>query len=243
MRKFPTPRKSDLIVLVFTFILLVLVYSFQSELAASANALRNWMIQVGWQYGYLGAFLVSILGNFTIIFPVPYSLTIFTLGGLGLNPFLLGMFSGLGASIGEFSAYFLGRGVSMLKLEKTYGERFKRIKKMVREYGFLSVLLFAATPLPDDLVMIPLGIINYNLLLALIASFLGKMILCTFLGYAGMLSWKGVSLYFESKPLGVTVSLVGIILASYLTVRVDWLKLIREYQKTVERMKKLTREV
>ena len=58
-------------------------------------------------YGYLGAFIISIFGNFTILLPVPYTLTIYAFGAT-LNPLLLGLVCGLGATIGEFSAYILG---------------------------------------------------------------------------------------------------------------------------------------
>ena len=68
-----------------------------------------WMTDLVANYGYTGAFFISIFGNFTVFFPVPYVITIYAFGA-SLNPLLLGISCGLGATIGEFSAYLIGRG-------------------------------------------------------------------------------------------------------------------------------------
>ena len=40
----------------------------------------SWMGLLVQDYGYLGAFLISIVGNFTVFLPVPYALTIYAFG-------------------------------------------------------------------------------------------------------------------------------------------------------------------
>ena len=59
-------------------------------------------------YGYLGGFLISILGGITII-PAPSLLAIFTLGGV-LNPVYVGLVSGLGEALGGITVYLTGAG-------------------------------------------------------------------------------------------------------------------------------------
>jgi len=59
-------------------------------------------------YGYVGGFLVSILGGITII-PIPSLLVIFTLGGV-LNPLYVGLASGLGEALGGITVYLTGAG-------------------------------------------------------------------------------------------------------------------------------------
>ena len=48
-----------------------------------------------WALGYLGVFLVSILGSVVILVPIP-SLPVVFLMGMLLNPFLVGLMVGLG---------------------------------------------------------------------------------------------------------------------------------------------------
>ena len=71
------------------------------------------------EYGILGinigVFFISIFGNFTIIFPIPYLfalILISLLPDIHNNPvmlLILGFSAGLGASIGELTAWILGR--------------------------------------------------------------------------------------------------------------------------------------
>ncbi|MGQ4834322.1 MAG: YqaA family protein [Candidatus Asgardarchaeia archaeon] len=232
---------------IFTGILSILVgalYFFQNEVIQLSKLFFIWMIEFSSTYGYIGAFIISIFGNFTIIFPVPYSLAIFLLGASRqVDPLLLGLISGLGAQIGEFSAYLLGRGISKAELEKKYGERFKKINQMIEDYGFWAIVLFAATPLPDDLILVPAGIIGYDFKKTMIAGLIGKIILTTFLAYAGFYSMEFVAKYLgESGPTGMFVSLVGIVVVSYLVIRVDWVKVMEKADtyrmKFIKRIKK-----
>ena len=58
-------------------------------------------------YGYAGLFLLSILGNATIVLPVPVVLTAFLGGGI-FNPLWVGVVVSLGATIGELTGYLAG---------------------------------------------------------------------------------------------------------------------------------------
>jgi len=59
-------------------------------------------------YGYLGAFLISLALNATVILPAGNFLIIFALGGLPL-PIVVGLAGGAGAAIGEITGYMAGR--------------------------------------------------------------------------------------------------------------------------------------
>ena len=59
-------------------------------------------------------------------------------------------------------------------------------KKRIDKYGVGLIFLFAATPLtPDDILWIPLGIMGYPKVRALIAAILGKIALNLLYAYAG----------------------------------------------------------
>ena len=63
---------------------------------------------IGVQNGYILTFFAALLGGTSVLFPFPYYLVVFTLGAGGLNPFLLGIFSGVGLMVGDSTSYLLG---------------------------------------------------------------------------------------------------------------------------------------
>jgi membrane protein YqaA with SNARE-associated domain len=176
-------------------------------------------------YGYAGAFFISIFGNFTIFFPVPFTITIYAFGAT-LNPLLLGLVCGIGSTIGEASAYFVGVGGRKV-IEGRYEERLESAKRLIQRYGAMIIFLFALLPLPDDIILIPLGVLRYDLKKALGAMFLGKTIMLTFVAYAGRYSYSFVKDIFESGGIfgGVaSVALLVIILVAMM--KIDWTRFI-----------------
>jgi len=176
-------------------------------------------------YGYAGAFLISIFGNFTIFFPVPFTITIYAFGAT-LNPLLLGLVCGIGSTVGEFSAYLVGVGGRKV-IEGRYEERLESAKRLIQRYGATIIFLFALLPLPDDIILIPLGVLRYDLKKALGAMFLGKTIMLTFVAYAGRYSYTFVKDIFESGGVfgGVaSVALLVVILVAMM--KIDWTRFI-----------------
>ena len=58
-------------------------------------------------YGYLGAFLISLITSATIILPVPGIVLIAALGAV-YNPVLIGLVAGTGSALGEITGYMAG---------------------------------------------------------------------------------------------------------------------------------------
>lgn len=176
-------------------------------------------------YGYAGAFMISLFGNFTVFFPVPFAITIYAFGAT-LNPLLLGFVCGVGSTIGEFSAYIIGRGGRRV-IDKSYGKQLETAKLLVQKYGMSIIFLFAITPLPDDLILIPLGMLRYNLKKALVAMFAGKFLMCTAIAYAGKYSYSLIMDVFASSGwLGGLASTGLLIIVLYLLLKVDWTRFI-----------------
>jgi len=185
----------------------------------------GWMADLVTNYGYAGAFLISIFGNFTIFFPVPFTITIYAFGAT-LNPLILGLVCGIGSTVGEFSAYLIGVGGRRV-IEGRYEERLESAKRLIQRYGAAIIFLFALLPLPDDVILIPLGVLRYDLKKALGAMFLGKTLMLTFVAYAGRYSYTFVKDIFESGGVfgGVaSVALLVIILVAMM--KIDWTRFI-----------------
>jgi len=184
-----------------------------------------WMGNLVASYGYAGAFLVSIFGNFTIFFPVPFVVTIYAFGAT-LNPLLLGLVCGVGSTVGEFSAYLIGRGGRKI-IDDRYGERLESAKLLVQEYGMAVIFVFAVLPLPDDLILIPLGMIRYSLKKAMIAMVLGKTIMCVAVAYAGRYSYALVrDVFASSGVVGGLASTLLLAIIVYAMIKIDWVKYI-----------------
>jgi uncharacterized membrane protein YdjX (TVP38/TMEM64 family) len=143
-------------------------------------------------YGYLGLFLLSILGNATIVLPVPIILTSF-IGGTIFNPLIVGVIVSLGATIGELTGYLAGAGGSEI-IEKD--KKMQRVKKWMDRYGSWTLFVLAAIPNPFfDLAGIVAGATKIKLYKYFSLVWLGKMVKFISISYLGAGSMELVSKY------------------------------------------------
>lgn len=134
--------------------------------------------------GYAGLFLISLIGNATVIFPLPAALPVFVLGGV-LNPFLVAIVASLGAALGEGVGYVLGFGAEKF-INGKHIPLLEKGKKWFQEgKGGLFIFLLAATPLPDDIAGIAAGLFKYNIFKFELFVFLGKLVMNTVLAFGG----------------------------------------------------------
>lgn len=191
----------------------------------------TWMTELVTVYGYLGAFLVCTLGNISIFIPIPFAIIVYAFGST-LNPLLLGLVSGLGSTIGEMVSYFLGWGGRRM-IESRYGSRLDAAKRLIDRYGALSVFLFALLPLPDDLLLIPLGMMRYDLKKTFIALLLGKTLMCIFLAYAGAFSFSYLrDVFAAGGVVGGVASVVMLAIIIIVMLRIDWAKMLEDKSVT-----------
>jgi membrane protein YqaA with SNARE-associated domain len=197
--------------------------------------IENWMRNFAVQYGYLGIFLISLLGAMSIFVPIPYTVVIFILGGLQtFDPLWIAVAAGLGSAIGEFSGYLLGVGG-----RKVIGDRYKKkmdfLTKLFKKYGPIAIFIFALTPLPDDLLFIPLGIMRYSLLRAFIPALLGKFFSNLIIAYSGRLSLEIVKSLFgvesegTSLLIGTIIGIVLLVIVFIIMFKLDWEKRFAKY--------------
>lgn len=150
----------------------------------------NWANSLIENLGYTGIFLVNLVGSATIFFPLPAAAIVFVFGAF-FNPLLIAIFASIGGTLGELVGYSLGVGGGKL-LEKKYEKFLKKGEQWFEpNRGFFYIILFAATPLPDDVVGILGGLFKYNVKKFILASFIGKMIMNSALAFGGAygLNW------------------------------------------------------
>ncbi len=185
------------------------------------------------QYSYLGVFAISLIGSMSIIFPIPYTLVILTLGMRGMNPLLLTVAGGLGSGIGEFSGYILGYYGRSVISEKRQ-RKMDYMMRVFNHYGPIAIFLFALTPLPDDLLFIPLGILRYKFAKAFVPCFLGKLLMCSILAYSGRWYYGILSIVFgehtwEVELLTSIITAIALVLIILAMLKIDWEKVFEKY--------------
>lgn len=200
------------------------------------------MSDLAMRFGYFGVFLVSIVGTMSIVIPIPYTLIILLLGIQGWDPIGLTLAGGVGAAIGEFAGYLLGYyGRRIISDERQ--RKMDYLLKLFGKYLPAAVFAFALTPLPDDLLFIPLGILRYSPIKAFIPAVTGKLLMCYILATFG--SAYGDVLVFlfgdEKSWVGAVVTAILLVLVVYALYRVDWEKVFSRY--VVDRRKNLRNTV
>ena len=190
--------------------------------------LEEWMKDFALQFGYLGVFVISFIGSVSIIFPIPYTLVIFVLGSV-LDPVLVALSGGLGSALGEFSGYLLGYyGRTVISDERR--KKMGYMVKLFNKYGPLSIFFFALTPLPDDLLFIPLGMMRYPFLKAFIPALFGKILMTFILAFSGQQSIELIEVIFGGSGwVGTILTVVVLIVIIVGMIRIDWEKLFEKH--------------
>lgn len=190
--------------------------------------LEEWMEQFALQFGYLGVFMISFIGSASVIFPVPYTIVIFILGGM-LDPLFVAISGGLGSALGEFSGYILGYyGRKIVSAERR--RKMNYMLRIFEKHGPVTIFLFALTPLPDDLLFIPLGVMRYPFLRAFIPALLGKIFMTFILAYSGQQSIELIrTLFGGSGWIGIVITIVLIIIVIIAMVKIDWEQLFEKH--------------
>ena len=190
--------------------------------------------------GLLVTFWVCLVGNLLPV-PTPYTFVVCFSSQpfLEINyliPLLVGFIASLGCLVGELGGYFIGRGASELISE----ERTEILKKYQQflidhpKFAPFLIYLFGLTPLNDDMITIPLGLIKYDVKKTIFWIWLGK--LCLMLVFAYNLLNICSLIGGESWIISI-ISLYIIVILVYLMLRVSILDLIRKI--TIRKTKKL----
>ncbi len=140
-------------------------------------------------FGYLGAFLISLVSNASIVLPMPSLLLLFALGS-AFNPILIGVVGGAGGAIGELSGYIAGRsGRGIARNDKW----FTRAERWMSRWGTLTVFVFSLLPvLPFDAAGVAAGFVHFPISKFLVACFLGKTLLYIAMALFGAWGWEAL---------------------------------------------------
>jgi uncharacterized membrane protein YdjX (TVP38/TMEM64 family) len=147
------------------------------------------------EYGYVAVFLVGLVSNATLIFPVP-GLAVSSVLGTVFNPWIVGLVAGIGQALGELTGYMAGYSGQTWVDEHP---RYNRLVRWMQKYGVLTVFFLAVIPNPlFDVAGMVAGVLRLGVWKFLLSSAAGKVIKNMAFAAAG---YYGLGALFQ-WPLG-----------------------------------------
>ena len=185
------------------------------------------------EVGYLGLAIVSFFGSLIPFVPIPSFVLVATMAvGEQFDIHVLVIIAALTSTAAKQIIFYISYGGRKIISEKTK-KRMKPFQKLVKRYGGSAAFVAAATPIPDDLVYIPLGLAKYNPKRFFVATLLGKIVLYYVIvlisHYMGLSLLEPILQDIED-PLPVYIGIIILGLAMTITVilllRLNWEKIL-----------------
>jgi len=145
------------------------------------------------RYGYVGVFLIPLIGSATFILPMP-GLAVIAGGGallepvFGLPPWLVvGLVAGLGESLGELTGYAAGYGGRSVLERKRF---VRRMEGWMMRQGAVVMFVMSVIPNPFfDVAGVLAGVVRMPLWKFFLAVLLGKVIKSAYVAGAGVVGF------------------------------------------------------
>jgi membrane protein YqaA with SNARE-associated domain len=139
------------------------------------------------EYGYVGAFFISILGGATVIIPVPMLALVFALGGVMPFPWLVALSAALGELVGALIIYMTGQGAGKAIGSYKHGRIQRAYDKML---GLMerrgAITLFVVTSIVNPFfypAAFACGALRFGLKKYITIVLVGKIIKCMTIVY------------------------------------------------------------
>jgi len=188
------------------------------------------------EVGYLGLTIVSFFGSLIPFVPIPSFVLVATMAaGEQFDIHVLVLIAALTSTAAKQIIFYVSYGGRKIISEKTK-KRMLPFQKLVKRYGGSAAFVAAATPIPDDLVYIPLGLAKYNPKKFFVATLSGKIVL--FYVIVLISHYTGLSLLEPilqgiDDPLPVYIGIIALGIAMTLVVilllRLNWEKILGKF--------------
>jgi len=202
------------------------------DYAAFSEALFPFASEVG----YIALSLVTFFGSLIPFIPIPSFVVLATMAvGDQFNIHVLAILGAVTTTLAKMIIFSVSYGGGRIISEKTR-KRMKPFERLAKKYGGAAAFVAAATPIPDDLIYIPLGLAKYNPRRFFIATLTGKFVLSyTIVLIAHFVGLSILDPLLENIEDPSTIYLGIIVFAVILTVmiilllRLDWEKVLGKF--------------
>jgi membrane protein DedA with SNARE-associated domain len=129
---------------------------------------------------YIAIFLLTFISAILIIVPVPYfPVLMAAVLVTNLDPNLIALYGALGAVTAKSIIYLISYyGANASRLKRNFNPHdYPETFRIIRRYGWLVIFIASVTPIPDNIIFIPLGMYKYNPLKFIATTFVAKIIL------------------------------------------------------------------
>ena len=188
---------------------------------------------------YIAIFLLTFISAILIIVPVPYfPVLMAAVLVTQLDPNLIALYGALGAVTAKSIIYLIsyyGTNISKIKGNfnpHDYPETFRTIRK----YGWVVVFIASITPIPDNIIFIPLGMYKYNPLKFIGTAFVAKIILNEIVVWGTLYIGKPIvgnlsEIDIDMFTLIVTISLSIILFSAlfFLFLKIRWAVFLEKF--------------
>lgn len=148
------------------------------------------------------------------------------------DPLAIGLFVALGSALAKSTHYivtfFIGGFIG-----KERRKRLDAAGEKIRGWASLALFIVAVSPLPDEPIVVPLGLIKYNPVKFFISYFAGKLLISSIGAYLGETGQKLLE-PFVSQEILVVASIIFTIVVTILLLKVDITQFFRRETKQKE---------
>ncbi|MCV0430327.1 VTT domain-containing protein [Nitrosopumilus sp.] len=188
------------------------------------------------EVGYLSLSLVNFFGSLVPFVPLPGFLLLATMSvGDQYDLHVLALLSAITATVAKQIIFYVSYGGRKIIKEQTR-KRMRPFERLVKRYGAGAAFFAAATPIPDDLVYVPLGLAKYNPKRFFIATLIGKIVLSYSIVFISHhLGLSLVEPFLENiddaTPVYIGIIIFGVMMTSVivLLLRLDWAKILGRF--------------
>ncbi len=188
------------------------------------------------EVGYLSLALVNFFGSLVPFVPLPAFLLLATMSvGDQYDLHILAILSAVTATVAKQIIFYVSYGGRKIIKEETR-KRMRPFERLVKRYGAGAAFFAAATPIPDDLVYVPLGLAKYNPKRFFIATLTGKFVLSYSIVFIS--HYLGLSLVEpflenidDATPVYIGIIVFGGMMTAVvvLLLRLDWQRILGKF--------------